>query len=185
MTSTGKVLLAAGIALVLVLPVVVKRVGGSEIKQVELGTVEERVITPTILASGNLTYQTEISMRSEVMGRVKALHVKEGDSVKRGDLLLQLDPATLQTQVDALSAGLRQSRLSIERARVGADTIETKWKRFQQLRESGVIDANSYDEVRSQRDQARVEQMRTAEDATPASSGTPEKADDKPVEAGT
>ena len=157
MTSTGKVLLAAGIALVLVLPVVVKRVGGSEIKQVELGTVEERVITPTILASGNLTYQTEISMRSEVMGRVKALHVKEGDSVKRGDLLLQLDPATLQTQVDALSAGLRQSRLSIERARVGADTIETKWKRFQQLRESGVIDANSYDEVRSQRDQARVE----------------------------
>jgi len=157
MTRTGKILLATGLALVLVLPVIVRKVGGSEVKQVELGTVEERVITPTILASGNLTYQTEIRMVSEVMGRVKALHVKEGDSVKRGDLLLQLDPATLQTQVDALSAGLRQSRLSIERARVAAETIETKWKRYQQLRESGVIDANTYDEVRSQRDQARVE----------------------------
>jgi HlyD family secretion protein len=40
---------------------------------------------------------------------------------------------------------------------VASDTIETKWKRYEQLRESGVIDANTYDEVRSQRDQSRVE----------------------------
>jgi HlyD family secretion protein len=119
--------------------------------------VQERVITPTILASGALTYQTEISIRTEVMGRVQQLNVEEGDMVKRGDVLLRLDPATLQTQVDALEAGLRQSRLAIERARVAAETIETKWSRYQQLRESGVIDANTYDEVRSQRDQARVE----------------------------
>ena len=63
-------------------------------KKVEIETVEKRVISPTILASGNLTYQTEIRMVSEVMGRVQEIRVKEGDAVKRGDVLLRLDPAT-------------------------------------------------------------------------------------------
>ncbi len=52
----------------------------------------------------------------------------------------------MRAQVDRLEAGLMQSQLAIERARVGADTAETKWTRYQKLRESGVIDANTYDE---------------------------------------
>lgn len=156
MSRTGRILTLVGVAAAIVLLVVVQKRGG-DAKRIEVGAVEERVITPTVLASGSLTYQTEISIRTEVMGRVSALYVKEGDTVKQGDVLLRLDPATLQAQVDALEAGLRQSRLAIERARVAAETIETKWRRYQQLRESGVIDANTYDEVRSQRDQARVE----------------------------
>lgn len=156
MSRGGKILVLVALVAVIALVVALQGRGG-EVKRVELATVAERVITPTILASGALTYQTEIRMGSEVMGRVQNLYVKEGDTVKKGDVLLRLDPATLQTQVDALEAALRQSRLSIERARVAAETIETKWKRYQQLRESGVIDANTYDEVRSQNDQARVE----------------------------
>lgn len=156
MSRGVKILISLVVLAAIVLLVVSQRRGG-DIKRVEMTTVQERVITPTILASGALTYQTEISIRTEVMGRVQQLNVEEGDMVKRGDVLLRLDPATLQTQVDALEAGLRQSRLAIERARVAAETIETKWSRYQQLRESGVIDANTYDEVRSQRDQARVE----------------------------
>lgn len=157
MTRSGKVLVVLGVAALLVAAVYLQRRGGGETRQVEIVTVEERVITPTILASGALTYQTEIRMVSEVMGRVKSLYVKEGDSVKQGDVLLRLDPATLQTQVEALEAGLRQSRLSIERARVSAETVETKFKRYEQLRSTGVIDANTFDELRSQRDQALVE----------------------------
>jgi HlyD family secretion protein len=157
MTNRGKTLLVIGVVALLALPVVLRKFRGGEAKEVELQTIESRVITPTILASGSLTYQVEIRMVSEVMGRVKSLYVKEGDQVKQGQLLLRLDPATVQAQVDALEAGLSQSRLAIDRQRVASDTIETKWKRYQQLRESGVIDANTYDEVRSQRDQSKVE----------------------------
>ncbi len=96
MTKRNRILILAGLALLIVVPVVLKQAGGNDVKEVEVQTVEKRVITPTILASGNLTYQTEIRMISEVMGRVKSLHVKEGDSVQQGDLLVQLDPATVQ-----------------------------------------------------------------------------------------
>jgi HlyD family secretion protein len=158
MTGTKKTLLViAVLALIAAVPLVKRARGGGDAKQVETETVEARVISPTILASGSLTYQTEIRIMSEVMGRVKELYVKEGQQVEKGTMLLRLDPATVQAQVDRLEAGLQQSRLAIERARVSAETAETKWKRYQQLRESGVIDANSYDEVRSQRDQSKVE----------------------------
>lgn len=157
MSKTIRILITLGVVALLVVPVVMKRVGGGESKEVEVQAVEKRVITPTILASGNLTYQTEIRMVSEVMGRVKSLYVKEGDSVKQGDLLLQLDPATVRAQVDQLEASLQQSRLAIDRQRLNLDMLETKWKRYQQLRTSGVVDANTFEELSSQRDQAKVE----------------------------
>jgi HlyD family secretion protein len=158
MTGKNKKLLIVGALVALVaLSVAISKGRGGDAKEVEIQTVEKRVITPTILASGNLTYQTEIRMVSEIMGRVKELRVKEGDLVRQGDLLLRLDPATVQAQVEQLQAGLSQSKLAIERQRVASDMLETKWRRYQQLRESGVIDANTFDELRSQRDQSKVE----------------------------
>jgi HlyD family secretion protein len=156
MTKRGKIILGIVIVAVLIVPVALKKRGG-DAKAVEIQSVATHVITPTILASGSLTYQTEIRMVSEVMGRVKNLYVKEGDQVKQGDVLLRLDPATVQTQVDALEAGLNQSRLAIDRQKLASESLETKWIRYQKLRESGVIDANTYDDIRTQRDQSKVE----------------------------
>lgn len=157
MTRTGKIITVSVIVLAVAGLAVLKSVRGGNVKEVEIQTVATHVITPTILASGSLTYQTEIRMVSEVIGRVQSLYVKEGDQVKQGDVLLRLDPAAVQAQVDALEAGLRQSRLAIDRQRVVADTLETKWKRYQQLRQSGVVDANTYDDIRSQNEQSKVE----------------------------
>jgi HlyD family secretion protein len=157
MTRTGKIITVSVIVLVVAGAVALNKMRGGDVKEVEIQPVATHVITPTILASGSLTYQTEIRMVSEVIGRVKGLYVKEGDQVKQGDLLLRLDPAAVQAQVDALEAGLRQSRLAIDRQRLASETLETKWKRYQQLRQSGVIDANTYDELRSQNEQSKVE----------------------------
>lgn len=157
MSKGGKIIIVAAIVLALAGAVALKKMRGGDEKEVEIQTVATHVITPTILASGSLTYQTEIRMVSEVIGRVQSLYVKEGDQVKQGDVLLRLDPAAVQAQVDALEAGLRQSRLAIDRQRLASETLETKWKRYQQLRQSGVIDANTYDELRSQNEQSKVE----------------------------
>ena len=98
------------LALVVAVPVALQVKRGGDAKEVEIETVEMHVISPTILASGSLIYQTEIRMVSEVMGRVKELYVKEGDQVKKGDLLLRLDPATVQCA--GRSAGSRAAELA-------------------------------------------------------------------------
>ncbi len=152
-----KILLWLGLALLVLVPVALSISRGGEVKQVDLASVAKQTIAPTILASGSLTYQTEIRMVSEVMGRVQEIKVKEGDEVRKGDLLLRLDPSTVQAQVAQLQAATQQSRLAIERQGVQLATLETRFKRNEQLRERQLIDANTFDEVRSQRDLARVE----------------------------
>jgi len=145
------------IALVILVPVTMSIVRGGEAKEVEVESVSLRALAPSILASGTLAYQTEVRLVPEVMGRVKTIAVREGDFVKQGDLLLQIDPATSLAQIAQLEAALRQSRLNIERQRVSLNTQEAKWRRYQTLRESGIVDQNTYEEIAAQRDLARVE----------------------------
>jgi HlyD family secretion protein len=156
--SRGRKWLILGvIAALIAVPVIMRGRGGGDAKEVEIETVGKKVISPTVLASGNLTYQTEIRMVSEVMGRVKELKVKEGDQVKKGDVLLRLDPATVEAQVSQLEAAAQQSRLAIQRTRVQLETLETKLARYEKLRTQGLVDQNTYDDLRSQRDLSRVE----------------------------
>ena len=155
-------ILGAVVALVTV-PVALKLSRGGAPKQLEIEAVAKRVLSPTILASGSLTYETEIRLVSEVIGRVKELRVKEGDQVKKGEILLRLDPAQSLAQVAQLEAALAQSRLNIERQKVTAITLEAKFKRYQTLRGQGVIDANTYEDIASQRDLAQVELTTTGQ----------------------
>lgn len=152
-----KWIVIAVIALVIAVPVTMNVVRGGEAKQVEVESASLRALAPSILASGTLAYQTEVRLVPEIMGRVKNLSVREGDFVKQGDLLLQIDPATSLAEIAQLEAALRQSRLNIERQRVSLNTQEAKWRRYQTLRESGIVDQNTYEEIAAQRDLARVE----------------------------
>jgi HlyD family secretion protein len=154
--------LIAGAVALLTVPAVLRVRSGGEAKEVESEPIEQRVLSPTILASGTLTYQTEVKLVPEIIGRVKELPIKEGDVVAKGDLLLRLDPGPAQAQVAQLEAALAQSELNIERQKVTADTQQTKFRRYQQLRDQGVIDANSFDEVRSANDLARVELLNSS-----------------------
>jgi HlyD family secretion protein len=157
MTTRGKWIVAVVVLALIALPVTMRIMRGGDAKPVEFETVGTKVISPTILASGVLTYQTEIRMVSEIMGRVQELLVKEGDEVKKGDLLLRLDPATMRAEVAQLEAVTQQSRLAIQRQQVQVQMIETRWKRYEQLKSQSLIDANTADDVRSQRDLALVE----------------------------
>ena len=152
-----KWMVIVGIVLVIAVPVTLNLVRGGEAKQVEIEAAALRPISPSILASGTLAYESEVHLVPEIVGRVLQLKVKEGDFVKQGDLLLQLDPATSRAEIAQLEAALRQSRLNIERQKVTLDTQSAKWKRYTTLRSSGIVDVNTYEEITSQRDLARVE----------------------------
>jgi HlyD family secretion protein len=146
-----------GVVLVIAVPVTLSLVRGGEAKQVEIEAAGLRAIAPSILASGTLAYESEVRLVPEIMGRVLKLNVKEGAFVKQGDLLVQLDPATSEAEIAQLEAAKRQARLNIERQKVTLETQSAKWKRYQTLRSSGIVDANTYEEIASQRELARVE----------------------------
>src|SRR5262245_6664568 len=91
-------------------------------------------------ASGKIQPKRLVNISAETPGRVVDLAVNEGDRVKKGQFLLQIDPKSLRSRVDnqeaslqAAAASLEQMRQSVETARVQLDLLKQTLKRQQDL----------------------------------------------------
>ena len=61
-------------------------------------------------AVGTITARTASTISGKLMGTVMKVHVREGDPVKEGDVLVTLDPRQVSAQLDRAQAGLREAR---------------------------------------------------------------------------
>ncbi|MCR3766893.1 biotin/lipoyl-binding protein, partial [Pseudomonas aeruginosa] len=71
-------------------------------------TLYLRLHNPPLLLQGEAD-ATNVIVSSKAKGRVQVLHVRRGDDVKRGDLLVSLDSPELEAQLDALHAARNQA----------------------------------------------------------------------------
>ncbi len=147
----------AAISALFIVPVALKVVRSDNAKSVEVEKAALRTLTPSILASGTLIYESQVTLASEVVGRVKEVLVKEGDFVTKGQLLLRLDAESSRAEIAQIEAGKRQSELNIERQQVNRDSQVAKWKRYEALRAQGMVEAIKYDDFVTQKDMAEVE----------------------------
>ena len=85
-------------------------IGDSGIKQVAVEKAQNRSIIETVTASGKIHPETEVKISSEVSGEIILLNVKEGDSVKKGDLLIEINPVIYESLVSQAQAALSQVR---------------------------------------------------------------------------
>ena len=164
-----KILIFAVLAVLLVgIPLLTKFTGGSDAKEVELSEVEFKLIKSSILASGTLTYREQVQLRSEVIGQVIALHVEEADPVKKGELVITLDPKTYQAQVDQAQARVRIQEIAIERQRLLIKNTEERFARQKSLFASNLVDENSFDLLENELSLARVDQRSLQESLSQA-----------------
>ncbi|WP_082132480.1 efflux RND transporter periplasmic adaptor subunit [Luteimonas sp. FCS-9] len=155
MKNAPKWLAAVAVLLVLIVPLSIKKSRDASGLEVNVVQAQTRVLNPTILASGTLAYETEVSLTAEVLARVSQVLVEEGDSVEFGQLLLKLDPETYNNAISREGAGLRQSRNSILRKRDALHLKEKQIARSQALARAQLIDQNSLDELLDQLSAAR------------------------------
>jgi macrolide-specific efflux system membrane fusion protein len=123
----GGVLLAAGIFTLFVLPRIFRSPAADYITApVERGSIED-----TVTALGNLQPLTYVDVGAQVSGQIQTIHVIIGDKVKKGDLLVEIDPKVQQekvdqskSQLDAMKATLvdRQATLKLRQAQAARET---------------------------------------------------------------
>lgn len=136
--------------LVLILATVVavpllRNQGLNQAQEVTLETFRQLPIRASILASGKLSHEEEVLLSTEVIGKVSALFVTEGDTVEEGQLLLQIDDEAPLAMVQQQQASVRMQEIAIESSRVRLANLETQWKRNQQLHERGLLDDGTFD----------------------------------------
>jgi HlyD family secretion protein len=95
---------------------------------IQVEKLEKRNLEAIVSASGKIRARTTINVSANTMGRVTKLDVKEGDIVKAGQFLLQIDPRSLRTQVERGEAGLVVQRTATDQAKVQLESARTQLK---------------------------------------------------------
>lgn len=115
-----------------------------------------------IEAVGTVEPEQSVQVRAQVSGVLQNISFKEGDKVKAGQLLFQIDPRTFQSQYNQALAALARDRAQLENARAQQQRMEPLLKRefiTQQEYDVAVTSAKSL-EATVQSGQAMVEQAR-------------------------
>ncbi len=115
-----------------------------EMLQVEAAGAEIRTITQMVSASGRIQPEVEVIIRPDVSGEITELNVREGDFVKKDDLLLRIKPDIYQARIDELNAALLTQHSRMEQARAQMLQAETEHKKNKLLYDSENISELEY-----------------------------------------
>lgn len=107
--------------IVLIIAVVIKAKNQPKGEEVNLEQVMQRNIVETVSASGKIFPETEISISSDVSGEIVELYVKEGDSVKQGQILARVNADAYTSAVERSTAGVNVARTQ---KKVSGNSIE-------------------------------------------------------------
>lgn len=152
-----KLIGAAIVVAFFAVPVAVKFGHREPAREAELAAVQKLEIHPSILATGNLVFRQEVQLSAEVIGKVAAVQVKEGDHVARGQILLKLDPTVYLAEVAQQEASRRNAAIAIERAQINLANQQRGLDRTGQLYKAKYIDISKYDDAVHQVDVAKVD----------------------------
>src|ERR1700689_878240 len=160
MKTWRKVLIGVGAALVLVLIVAVTVYQSRKnLVTVQTGKVEKQNLASIVSASGEIKPKTYVNIGANAFGKIIRLHVKEGDRVKKGQLLAQLENVqssadvnatrasvqAAETDAAAADAALNTSLADLNRAKSDAVPARLDWERAQGLFNAALIAKQDFD----------------------------------------
>lgn len=135
MTKRKKLLLFGGGAVFLVVLMLVsasrRRTPGLEVR---LEKVQRRDLTSVVTASGRIEAKRKVDVSSDITGRIVSLPVREGQMVERGQVVVRIDPAQYQANVERMQAMLAAAEASATQARANRDQAERAFARARDIR---------------------------------------------------
>ena len=149
--SKKKLYIFGGIGLLLVILLVVAFVGGNkeEIVSVQTEKVEKRTITQTVAATGKINPEFKVVITPEVTGEIVELPVKEGDFVKKGQLLIRIKGDQYQAQKQRLEANLQSAQASLKMREAELTKVESDYKRVVELHSKGLASDSELESSKS------------------------------------
>jgi HlyD family secretion protein len=131
--------------------------------------IQKRRLEAIVSASGKIQPKRSVNISADTSGRVTELVVNEGDRVKKGQFLLQIDPRNLRTRVQSGDASLSaarsqadQIRLSMESAKIALKQSEDNVKRQRDLWKQGLTTREALENAEADL-KTRQADMRTQE----------------------
>src|SRR5215212_3805554 len=104
---------------------------GKDVTSVTMVTVERTDLTSKVSANGRIDAKRKVDLSANVMGQIVNLAVREGDTVKRGAFLLQIDQKQLAASAEGAAASLQALFSDRDAARASLDAAQRDFQRSQ------------------------------------------------------
>jgi len=116
-------------------------------KEVEIEKVSLANIVEKVSATGKIQPEVEVKISSEVSGEIIELPFKEGHQVKKGDLLVRVNPDLIQSAVSRSQASYQNVKAGLEQAEASLREAKLNYDRNKQLFEKGIISKADWDKA--------------------------------------
>ncbi|MCJ8211930.1 efflux RND transporter periplasmic adaptor subunit [Mucilaginibacter sp. RS28] len=170
--TTKYVLITLGVLiLLLIIGKATGLIGKPQKTQVATDKAAQRDINETVSASGKIKPEVEVKISSEVSGEIVDLPIKEGDVVKKGQLLCRIRPDILKSGYERAVASFNTQKAQVanteqglKQAEANFANTESVFKRTEQLYKSKVVTAAEFEQARANYNAAKanIEALRQA-----------------------
>jgi HlyD family secretion protein len=115
--------------------------------EVEIAQVSPSTIIETVSATGKIQPEIEVKISSEVSGEIISLNVKEGQAVKKGDLLVKINPDLYTSGYNRSVSNLSGTRAALSQADASFKESKSNYDRNKTLFEKGIISKSDWDKA--------------------------------------
>ena len=144
------ILLAVFVVIIGVLLVLGKKgiLGNKEdFKEIEIAKVVHMTIVETVSATGKIQPEIEVKIAPEVSGEIILLNVKEGQVVKKGDLLVKINPDLYTSSYNRSLSNLSGSKAGLTQSEASFKEAKSSYERNKSLYEKGIISKSDWDKA--------------------------------------
>jgi HlyD family secretion protein len=139
-----------GLLVLIIVGLVIFRGKKEDIVSVQTEKVTRRTITQTVTATGTIDPEFKVVITPEVTGEIVALPVKEGDVVRKGDLLVKIRQDAYLASKQRADANLQSAKAALSSRKAELDKITAEYKRVQELHAKKLISDSELESARSQ-----------------------------------
>ncbi len=126
------------------------------IRDVQVVTIQEQTAPDIFTAVGTVRALRSAPLAAQVMGNITAVNVREGDTVRPGQVLVAIDDMQPKANVDQAQAALSAAEHEVAAAESDLALAQSTFKRMQTLYDKKSLSAQEYDEVRSRLQSAQA-----------------------------
>ncbi len=125
---------------------------------VQVAPVGRENLQAKVSANGTIQAVTKADISANVIGQVTRLAVKEGDLVKKGQFLMEIDPRNARANADAMQASLQAAQSQVDSASANLAQTKSDFDRAKANRAAGIISAADFERARTAFETAQADQ---------------------------
>ena len=114
---------------------------------VQVQKVKRQDLTSTVTASGEVKPRKFVNISANVSGRITHLLVKEGERVKRSQVLARIDSTRFEADAKQSEAGVQAQKSDMDRAKADLEVAKLQLDRTDQMKKDKLVSDQQYDQA--------------------------------------